>query len=461
MRRAVPLLLILATGGCAYFNGIYNARSAERAADRAARAGNEAAAAASYALVASTAETVLVRHGRSKWRSEALYLAGRGLAFSGNCDPAVQRLGEYLGLNGVPARKRQRATVAMGRCLVYQSRHTEALSLLAPLASAADRDVAATASLWAARASMGLGLNEDAVAYLATADAASAQWEVIRASLRSAEYSRAESLLAARAWRSDYRDELVPALTELWGAGRHAAVQRIVEQYGKGRVATRTKAALHITLAQMLMDSRQDSLARLALISARRFSVDTLLDRQAGAMLALLALADAEEIAEAAAIVKRAADESPGPLSAALESRLELLQFLALTPDYTGASQFLAAEVARDSLRAPRLAHTLFTRLVASMSTSPMAPKALLAAGAVLPESTAVYRARVIEKFPESAFAYVLRGDDPSHVRAYERTDILLSRAWTTAVDSMRKRRQAEAAQSPATATPAPGVPPQ
>ena len=460
MRRAIPLLLILATGGCAYFNGIYNARSAERAADRAARAGQEAAATASYALVASTAETVLVRHGRSKWRNEALYLAGRGLAFSGQCDPAIQRLGEYLGLNGVPARKRQRATVAMGRCLVHQSRHAEALTLLDPLASSPDRDLAATASLWAARASMGLGLNENAVAYLATADAASAQWEVIRASLRSAEYVRAESLLMSRASRSDYRDELVPVLTELWGAGRQPAVQRIVEQYGKGRLPTRTKASLHITLAQMLMDSRQDSLARLALISAQRFSTDTLLDRQAGALLALLSLADVEEIAAAAAIVKRAASESPGPLSALLESRLELLEFLATTPDYTGASQFLAAEVARDSLRAPRLAHTLFTRLAATMGTSPMAPKALLAAGAALPESTAVYRARVIEKFPESAFAYVLRGDDPSHVKAYERTDILLTRAWNTAADSMRKRRQAEATQAAAAESPPAGASP-
>ena len=460
MRRAFPLLLLLATGGCAYFNGIYNARSAERAADRAARAGQEAAAASSYALAAATAETVLVRHGRSKWRNEALYLAGRGLAFSGQCEPAIQRLGEYLGLNGVPARKRQRATVAMGRCLVHQSKHTEALTLLHPLASAADREVAAAASLWAARASMGLGLNEDAVAYLGTADAASAQWEVIRASLRSAEYARAESLLVSRARRSDYRDELIPALRELWAAGRRAAVRQIVEQYGKGRIATRTKASLHIALAELLMDSRQDSLSRLALISARRFSTDSLLDRQAGAMLALLALANVEEVSEAAAIVKRAANESPGPLAALLESRLELLEFLLTTVDYTGASQFLAAEVARDSLRAPRLAHTLFTRVVATMKTSPMAPKALLAAGAVLPESTQVYRTRVLDEFPESAFAYVLRGDDPSHVKAYERTDILLSRAWAAAVDSMRQRRQAAASRSSAAVTPPPGSSP-
>ena len=373
MRRAIPLLLILATGGCAYFNGIYNARSAERAADRAARRGQEAAAASAYALVAATAETVLVRHGRSRWRTEALYLAGRGLAFSGQCDPAMERLDEYLGLDAVPPRKRDRATVALGRCLVHRSKHAEARVLLDPLTTSTDRDVASAASLWAARASMGLGLNEDAAAYLATADASSAQWEVIRASLRSMEYARAESLLAGRARRSDYRDDVIPAITELWRAGRDSSVRNLVTQYGMGRLPSRTKASLHIALAQLMIESRRDSLARRTLTAARRFSTDTLLDRQAGALLALLSLRDVDEIAEAEAIVKRARSESPGPLVTALESHLELVRFLLGTTDYTGASQFLAAEIARDSLRAPRLAHRLFARLVGTMNSSPTA----------------------------------------------------------------------------------------
>ena len=443
--RGVPLLFLLATGGCAYYNGIYNARAAERAADRAARAGQESAAVAAYATVAAKAETVLVRHGKSRWRTEALYLAGRGLALSGQCDPAMVRLTEYLGLDAVPPRKRDRATIAMGRCLVHRAQHSEARDLLDPLASSPDPDVAASASLWAARAAMGLGLNETALEYLRTADAASAQWEVIRSSLRGMEYARAESLLVRRAARSDYRDEVIPFLAQLWRAGRDSSVQRLVDDYGRAKLPGRTKAALHIALAGLLIQSDRDSAARRTLLQARRFSTDTTLDRQAGAMLALLSLRDLEEVADVEAVVKRARSEAPGPLVTSLEGHLELLKFLLQTTDYTGASLFLAAEVARDSLRAPRLAHTLFTRLAATGANSPMAPKALLAAGALMPESTAVYRARVLDSFPDSEFAYVLRGDDPAHLRVYQRTDVLLSRAWKTAVDSLRKRRQATA----------------
>ena len=71
----------------------------------------------------------------------------------------------------------------------------------------------------------------------------------------------------------------------------------------------------------------------------------------------------------------------------------------------------------------------------------------------VMPESTAVYRERVLREYPESAFAYVLRGEDPAHLKAYERTDVLLSRAWKAAVDSMRVRRQAA---TPTAASPPP-----
>lgn len=453
MKRLLPLLILLATGGCAYFNGIYNARTAQRTADRAARAGQEAAAASAYALAAATAETVLVRHGKSRWRTEALYIAGRGLAFSGQCDPAMKRLNEYLGLDGVPPPKRERATVALGRCMVSEGKHADARALLHPLTSAEDRDVAAIASLWAARASLGLGLTDDAVAYLASADAASAQWEVIRASLASAEYSRAESLLARRAARSDYREELVRSLTVLWRAGREETVEEIAARYSQARIPGRAKAQLHLAVADLMIESGRDSLARETLHAARRFSTDTSLDRQAGALLALLSLRDLAELADVEAVIQRAASETPTALVATLQRRLEMVKFLLERTDYTGASLFLAGEVARDSLRAPRFAHTLFTRLADGMGDSPLAPKAWLAAAAVMPESTAVYRGRVLERHAESAFAYVLRGEDPDHLRLYERTDVLLTQAWRAAVDSLRRRRQAS------TTAPAPPPP--
>ena len=82
MRRAIPFL-VLAAGGCAYYNGVYNAKASAKTADRQFVRGESYAASQAYTLSATTAETVLVRHPRSRWRPEALYLAAFDIARSG------------------------------------------------------------------------------------------------------------------------------------------------------------------------------------------------------------------------------------------------------------------------------------------------------------------------------------------------------------------------------------------
>jgi hypothetical protein len=434
--------------GCAYFNGIYNARAAERAADRAARAGRDALATSKYAQAAVTAETVLVRHRKSRWRTEALYLAGRGAALSDQCDRALIHLDEYLALASVPARRRERAELARARCLVRKNRHSEARDVLATLVQSRDRDVASVAALWAARASIALGRNDEALRFLANADATQAQWELIRASMQRQEYQRAESLLALRARRGDYRDELLPLLTDLWAAGRPAAVASIVDDYGRARLAARSKASLHIFLADLLIDARRDSLARANLVRAQRLSADTALDREAASRLALLNLHDLPATVDVEAALQRARRAGAGgPVFQRLDASLELVKLLERWTDYTGASLFLAAEVARDSLRSPALAHALFVRLANTMSNSPLAPKALIAASALEPDSASAYRARVIERYRGTPFGRLLVGDERGSGQApYERTDDLLRQAWKRATDSLRVIRDAAAA---------------
>ena len=53
--------------GCAYYNGVYNARRADRAAERAMLAGDDSAATRNFALAAAAAETVLARYPRSRY----------------------------------------------------------------------------------------------------------------------------------------------------------------------------------------------------------------------------------------------------------------------------------------------------------------------------------------------------------------------------------------------------------
>ena len=102
--------------GCVYYNGIYNAKEAARNGDALLRREAESEANTQFQLSAARAESVLVRHPTSPWRTRALYLAGRGAAYSGQCERAIAALSEFLALAGSTADDRDRARVALASC---------------------------------------------------------------------------------------------------------------------------------------------------------------------------------------------------------------------------------------------------------------------------------------------------------------------------------------------------------
>ena len=124
-RRGAQVLLmaaVLQTAGCVYFNGIYNAKEAAQRGDAQLRQGAETDAASFFQLSAAKAETVLVRHPQSSWRSRALYLAGRGEAWSGQCEAATSRLTEYLASEGIElSSAKEPAVVVIGAFVLMLS----------------------------------------------------------------------------------------------------------------------------------------------------------------------------------------------------------------------------------------------------------------------------------------------------------------------------------------------------
>lgn len=442
-RAALPLLL-LSTGACAYFNGVYNAKEAQRAADRLARNGRDEEAAPFFASAAEKAETVLTRYPRSRWRPDALYLSGRGYAFSQRCEPALPRLTEFLALPNRSPDQRDRATLALGSCLVRMSKYLRGRELLDPLTRHRDRPVATLASLWASRASIALGDNDAARRYLAAVDASAAEWELATASLAQREYARAESLLMRRARRGDFKDELLSSLRDLWAAGRRDAVEAIAVRYDSAKVRSSAKVRTHMVVAALQMDDGLDSLARRHLLAARRITTDTLVDREAAARLALLAMARVATLAEAGAALERARSDARNDARfQGLAESLVLARILERRSDLNGASLFLAAEVARDSLRAPQLAARLFTRIAETAPRALLAPRALIAAALLEPDSADAYRAKVRERYASSPYALLLKGADPADSPAYGQADVLLSVAWADALrafgDSLQK----------------------
>ena len=455
--RLARLALLPTLGACAYFNGIYNAREAERSGAKLLRSGKEAEAAAQYGVAAAKAESVLARYPKSRWRGDALLIAGRGAAYSNQCDRAIARLTEYLASRGLAPERRAEAQLPLGRCFVAKDRYLDALGLLDPLSRSADKQIAPQAAIWAARAAIALGRDDDALRYLASVDAGSAQWELALSSLGRRDYARAESLLTLRARRGDYRDDLLPALRELWRAGDRGKVRSVVLAFDGSRAPAATKARVHLALADLMIDSAADSLARLHLLRAQRLAADSALDAEAASRLTLLALHDLSSLADVQSQLARARPAARGTaIHRRLEDNLLLLEVLQGRTDYTGSSLFLAAEVARDSLRAPKLALTLLQRLLHSMPNSLVAPKALLAAAELLPDSADAYRDRVIREYPGSGFAMALTGRDPSALQSFRQTEELLRQFWTTAVDSVAKLRAERQASAAAPGAPTP-----
>jgi hypothetical protein len=456
LRPLVVLGLPAAFGACAYFNGVYNAKEADQQATRLLRGGRESEAAGSFAVAAAKAETVLVRHPKTRWRGEALYLAGRGFAYSNQCERATGRLTEFLALTGQPAERRDRATLALATCSYHKGKHTEALTLLDPLTRSRKRDIATQASLWAARSAIRLGNTGKAQRYLGAIDAGVAQWELAAASIAEQEYPRAESLLALRARSGDYRDDLPAALKALWAAGRQDQVETIVSRYDRAGGAASEKAALHLMMADLEMQARRDSMARLHLLAVPRATSDTVARKEAASRLTALRVRELSSLALVEDAIVKGAEVARGTaLQTRLEDNLLLVKILERRRDISGAALFLAAEVARDSLGSRGLAHALFKRIENEIPTALLAPKALLAAAELLPDSAPVYHQRIRTRYPTSPFRLLLDGGDPANAITYRQADVALMSTWRdaakVAADSITARRpQPSTANAPA-----------
>ncbi|MDQ6612286.1 MAG: hypothetical protein M3Y64_07630, partial [Gemmatimonadota bacterium] len=265
-------LLTLAASGCAYYNGVYNAKDAAHKADIALRDGQEGQSRAKFVESASAAESVLVRFPNSRWRTRALYLAGRGEALSSNCEQGVVRLREYLALSGEAKLDRQRAQLAMSVCDVIHQRLPVARARLDSLINVKDAETSRQARLWAARAAVAANDREAATRYFSSLDAKAIQWEFVTASMQGADYARAESLLIRRARLGDWRPDVTTALRDLWTAGRAEGVEEIVRQYDAARLRDSWRVNMHYLLGDLNLQAGNDSLARRHLFTSRQLA---------------------------------------------------------------------------------------------------------------------------------------------------------------------------------------------
>lgn len=439
--------LTLATSGCVYYNGVYNARAAARDGDRRLARGGETEATPFFQSSAAKAESILVRHPKSSWRTHALYLAGRGAALAGQCETGVPRLSEFLAEPGTTAADRDRARVALGVCDLRLTRIPAARARLDSLIDAPDAQTARQARIWAARAALAAG-DRDAVArYLGDADDGALPWELLLSSLAAREYTRVESLLVQRAALVDYRDDVPRALREMWAAGEWDGVERVVQRFDAVRLRDAQRATLHFAVGELNLRSGRDSIARQHLFTARTLAGrDSIVERESAARLAFITMVRAASLPDVDSVLVRLDSATlRTPFARRVSEQLLLIRLLTSQDEPTGAARFLAAEVARDSLRAVALARSLFMQVVREQPGAALAPHALYAAGLLTPDSAAAWGQRIAREYSGSAVARWIAGDDPASQSDFASVPALLSQRWGVAIrvwaDSVRKLR--------------------
>jgi tetratricopeptide (TPR) repeat protein len=420
-------LAILLLGGCVYYNGMYNANRLARSARKAEREGRTFEASNLWGQVITRAESVSVRHPDSKYADQAAVLRGVALAKLGQCAPAVAPLG-HAALLAPGTELAEEGALALGRCSLEAGDGGAADLAFSRVLESRDPVRRREARLLHARVLRLAGRYQEAVTLFEEGKDPRAQEDLFLALAGAGRTGEAFALgdtLIAHADSTRSWDPLIEALARQNPAHASTLVDRLI--------AARSPAP-QVRSRWLLQDAerlaRTDSArATTRLQQAVAAGGRTLEGRRASFQLTRRSLARAHSVAdlgpvrdslEALSQSAGVANEESAPLSAVIERVRAVADSTDIAAPQADLRLFLAAEAARDSLGAPAIAATLFRRIVEGSPTSPYAPKALLAAQQLDSGWADTARALLEERYADSPYLAMLRGEDPPAYRLLE-----------------------------------------
>jgi hypothetical protein len=274
-------------------------------------------------------------------------------------------------------------------------------------------------------------------------------WELINASVASRDFVRVESLLVQRAAQADYRDEVVGAIREMLNAGLYTPVETIINRFDAARVRDQGRVAMHYLAGDFFLREGLDTIAQRHLFAARQLAGrDTTTGREAAARLNLIGLRRFVSMRDLDSVfAQQDSATNRTQYARRVNEQALFIKLLSSRPDTTGAALFIAAEAARDSLKANIMATGLFLRLAREMPRSPLAPNAWYAAASLMPDSAERWKQNILLDHPTSHVAAWIRGEDPALLPDFENNQKLLRTAWIDAArayaDTVRKLRAA------------------
>ncbi len=436
---SLAALLLIGTSGCVYYNAVYNADRLADDARRAEREGRVFEAQSLWGRTAVKADSIVSKHPKSKWYDDALVLRAEAYAGSGRCEGQTARLTEAVD-RASNAEQRERAALAVGKCFVAMGDPDRAVPLLTQAAASKDQDRRESASLLlgVALRQTGRGLEgadvlsrvpgsrarvERMLAFAAAGQTDSAmsiahdvliqgdtlaRWDSLLGLMGQHEPTRASAWLdTLRASRALKDDQIASLMAEdaarLRGSAPDLAADRLRE------VATLQVTSDAITRAQMQLI--MDAVTGASTPDDLRNLTDSL----------------------TALVARTGAPSAPADLQRRVSLVLALSDSSAPDKPTGDLQRFLGAEIARDSLGAPRLAAGMFVSVAEVWPESPFAGKALLAARA-LDDSAALRTEGWVEnRFASNPYVALLAGGDGGAVQQLEDSLAAFTRTFASA----------------------------
>lgn len=467
---ALPALAAALAGGCAYYNGMYNANRAATEAERLERQGRPGEARDRWQRAAIHAESLVARHPRSRWVDDALLIRGRALLQLEFPTEAAVVLEQAARAAQTPA-VRAEALTLLGRANLGIGRPAIAWAVLDSAIALGHEPWRSESALLRGRALLALGRPDRALADLEATDDPRARYDVVRAHLALGDVATAGVRLTAllddrpfreREWRGPL-DSLARA------GGAEAAARLVAALVSRGDLTRGQRARLLVDEADRRLAAGDSARAREGYALAAAASPDSA-DGRLGAVRSLrLALPGATSDSALAAAGERLAliasdGGAPGREADQVLQLLGRLDTLANAPSTPDVHWFLRAEMLRDELHAGPLSARAFAEMATRFPSSPWTPKALvaaIAAGAPQPDSL---RAILDARYASSPYRLAALGlaGDIAGAEAYRALEDSLGRIVARAQEQRRPapRRTGRDAEVEREEAPRPARPP-
>jgi hypothetical protein len=427
MRRLVPGgLALLLLGGCVYYNGMYNTKRLAGSARNAEREGRTFEATSLWGQVVTRADSLVVRHPDSKYVDEALMLKGTALARLGQCPGAVAPLSRVVEVRGSEDAVED-AYLALGHCQLELGDPGAAEIAVAHAIHSRRPERRRDARLVHARALRLTGRPAEAAAILDSLSGdrvADERLLALAAAGRREDANRLADSLTAKPDSGRVWDSLVVAVGRADPLAASHIVDRLIARPGTAP-PTQTRWLIEDGLRLQAVDTTRAA-ARLA--QAARVGAGTTAGSSAQVELVRRRLARAAAVADLVEPVRILDSISEGSRLMGEAGQLHgVLQRIQEAADSSAARAatadlglFLAAETARDTLAAPRLAGALFRQVADEWPDSPYAPKALLALGMVDPAWADSARALLTARYAASPYMAYVQGTPLPEYQALE-----------------------------------------